>query len=270
AAQYVRIDLKINTTLPSAEVIASSGVLKENVEGGVTPVAEIQQLVDYWVDLVGAEEVISYASIDIYDTYPESGIGNIVTDGMMDCFDWGYDFAISNRGGGIRDYFRAGNITVGDVVSVVPFENEMLEIILTGQQLLDLLVAGHGKQVYSGIRYNFSTDPSFHVTSAMINSSSGFQLIIPEYSYTGIIIDYLWWVAYKDDFSATPTGSYYRDAIIEYIRKISDISLVAYDGRIQEDIAAISEFQEPLIQFFVISLSIMMSCASKKKEKLIN
>ncbi|MHA1827094.1 MAG: bifunctional metallophosphatase/5'-nucleotidase [Candidatus Heimdallarchaeaceae archaeon] len=267
AAQYVRIDLKINTTLPSAEVIASSGVLKDNVEGGVTPVAEIQQLVDYWVDLVGAEEVISYASFDIYDTYPESGIGNIVTDGMMDYFDWGYDFAISNRGGGIRDYFRAGNITVGDVVSVIPFENEILEITLTGQQILDLLATGHGQQVYSGIRYNFSTNPNFHVTSATINISSGFEPIKTENSYTGIMIDYLWWVAYKDEFPSTPTGIYYRDTVIKYIRKMSDISQIAYDGRIQEEVVAISEYQKPLLVILFVAISITMKYIRNKKRR---
>ena len=82
------------------------------------------------MDFVDADEVISYASIDVGDPSPESGIGNLVADGMLDYLGWTHDFSFTNRGGGIRDYFRAGNITVGDVVSVIPFENNILELTL--------------------------------------------------------------------------------------------------------------------------------------------
>ena len=270
AQHYARIDLQIDTTTAPMSV-SSSGVLIDNLEGGVTPDANIQQIVDYWVDLVNADAVISYASTSIYDTSPESGIGNIVADGMLDYFNWNYDFSITNRGGGIRDYFRAGDITVADVVSAIPFENEILEISISGQKLLDILSSGHGSQSLGNVRYNFSYDGGFHIDSAYINSSGIFVEIIPYVTYTGLMIDYMWWVTYKDDFPAIGTGVMYRDTAVIYISKIPNLSLIAYDGRIQEDSEIISEFTEiHLILLLIPSIWIIFYLIKRKHVQILN
>ncbi len=265
AQQYVRINLEIDTTINPIGVSAHSGVLVDNVEGGVTPDEDIQQLVDYWVNLVNAEAVISYASTNVGDPSPESGIGNLVADGMLDYFNWDYDFSFTNRGGGIRDYFRAGDITIADVVSVIPFENEILEISITGLELLNILTAGHGYHAIGNIRYNFNYEGGFHIDSAYINSSGTFEEIIQANIYTGLMIDYMWWTNFKDDFSAIGTGAMYRDAAINYISKIPDISLVAYDGRIQEGDIIFAEFSEVLILSLVIPSLMVVSYLLKRK-----
>lgn len=257
AQQYARIDLKVDIASNPKIVLGSSASLIENIEGGVTPDSEVQQVVDYWVNLVGADEVISYASSPIYDPSPESGIGNIIADGMLDYFNWTHDFSFTNRGGGIRDYFRAGEITIGDVVSVVPFENNILEITIAGHELLDVLHYGHGYNSIGNIRYNYSYDGGFHLTSAMINISGTFEPILYSNYYTGLMIDYMWWVIWKDQFPAVDTGILYRDAAIHYISKISDISLIAYDGRIQEGVSVISEYNQTFLLVF-IPLSMMV------------
>lgn len=265
AQQYARIDLEVNTTSNPKEVVAKSGRLVSNTEGGVTPDAEVQQVVDYWVDFVNADEVISYASSAVGDPSPESGIGNLVADGMLDCFDWTHDFSITNRGGGIRDYFRAGDITMGDVVSVIPFENEILELTITGADLLTIIESGHGSLIYGNIRYNFSYEGGFHIAFAYINMSGTFEEIIPSNTYTGLMIDYIWWVVYKDTYPATPTGEMYRDAAINYISKIEDISLKAYDGRIQGDAPIILEFSRNHLLFLILSYSFMVVVFLKRK-----
>ncbi len=265
AQQYVRIVLEVDTTLDPKLVVSQSGHLVANTEGGVTPDAEIQQVVDYWVDLVGADEVISYASTAIYDPSPESGIGNRVADGMIDYFNWTHDFSITNRGGGIRDYFRAGDVTMGDVVSVIPFENNMLELSITGQELLDILTSGHGYYAIGNIRYSYSYDGGFHITSAYINSTGTFEEIIPTNIYTGLMIDYVWWVSFKDVYPATDTGFMYRDAAINYIRKIPDISLVAYDGRIQEGDVVVPELSRNHLIFLILSSSFVVIIFLKRK-----
>ena len=259
AQQYARIDLEVDTTVIPQGVVASSGILVENVEGAVTPVAEIQQRVDYWVNLTGAEEVITHSSINIYDTYPESGIGNLVADGMMNYFGWIHDFTMTNRGGGIRDYFRAGDITVGDVVSVIPFENTMIEVNVTGTELLDIIADGHGYNCYSGIRYNFSWNPTFHITSALIKTPGGFVPINPVTVYTGLMLDYTWWLWYKDVLPSRNTGVIYRDAVIDYFRTIlDDISVLAYDGRIQEDLGVMPEYNRFLFLPMIIPVMIVI------------
>ncbi len=265
AQQYIRIDLEVDATLDPKVVVSQSGYLVANTEGGVTPDAEIQQVVDYWVDLVGADVVISYASTAVYDPSPESGIGNLVADGMLDYLNWTHDFSITNRGGGIRDYFRAGDVTIGDVVSVIPFENNMLELSITGQELLDILTNGHGYHAIGNIRYNYSYDGGFHITSAYINSTGTFEEIIPTNIYTGLMIDYMWWVSFKDVYTATDTGFMYRDAAINYISKIPDISIVAYNGRIQEEIIVVPEFSKHQLVYIFIPAIIVISYVLKRK-----
>lgn len=53
----------------------------------------------------------------------------------------GADFAITN-GGGIRDSIQPGVITMGDILTVLPFNNTLVVIEATGQQILDALTYG--------------------------------------------------------------------------------------------------------------------------------
>ena len=85
AKQYARIILSIDNNTKS--IVSKTGVLIDNIEGGVTPDSSVQEVVDYWVNKINATEVISYASSDLHDSYPESQIGNLVTDGFLHHFD---------------------------------------------------------------------------------------------------------------------------------------------------------------------------------------
>ena len=86
------------------------------------------------------------------------------------------------------------------------------------------------------------------------------------------MIDYVWWVSFKDVYPATDTGFMYRDAAINFIRKIPDISLVAYDGRIQEGDIVIPELSKNHLIFLILSSSFMFAIFLKRKilKKRIN
>ncbi len=64
--------------------------------------------------------------------YPETIMGDIVTDSMRHAT--GADVAFTNSGG-IRDEIRPGKITYGDVFKVIPFDNGIVTMDLTGEQL---------------------------------------------------------------------------------------------------------------------------------------
>jgi 2',3'-cyclic-nucleotide 2'-phosphodiesterase (5'-nucleotidase family) len=250
--QYVKIILTVDND--NKTVVYKTGQLKDNIEGGVTPDAEVQAVVDYWVNEVNASQVITYTSQDIYDTHPESGIGNLVTDGFMDYFGWNHNFAFTNKGGGFRDYFRAGDITLGDVVSVIPFENYLFEISITGEQIVDILISHHGGFVYSGIQYNFSENPNFHLTSIMILVDGEYQVLEPYKVYNGLVTDFNWWVHFRGVFPAIDTGVHYRDTVLFYFKKLDDLVNYAYDGRIEE-----SEEGPMIDEYSKIGLSIIFS-----------
>jgi 2',3'-cyclic-nucleotide 2'-phosphodiesterase (5'-nucleotidase family) len=69
----------------------------------------------------------------------ESSLGDWVADAMRAAA--GTDFAFQNPGG-LRADLDAGDVTMGDVYEVMPFDNQIATVTLTGAQVLDLLEHG--------------------------------------------------------------------------------------------------------------------------------
>lgn len=71
----------------------------------------------------------------------ECQMGNLVTDAMLArVADKRYSIAVQN-GGGLRASIGAGAVTVGDVLSVLPFQNTIATMKLTGADILATLEA---------------------------------------------------------------------------------------------------------------------------------
>ena len=95
---------------------------------------------------VRLEEVIGYSDFPLCDSDPQTGerrvrngetnLGDFICDSLRT--KYGTDIAIFN-GGGIRAGIDAGEITYGDCMAVLPFQNSICCSVITGQQLLDLL-----------------------------------------------------------------------------------------------------------------------------------
>lgn len=133
----------------------------------VTEDAEVKAIIeDYQADLdAQMEVVIGQCASDIAWSSPlvrtqESPLGNLAADALRDYCD--ADIAIQN-GGGIRAGLTAGDVTVGDVFAMLPFDNKVTLVEVTGQTVWDALENGvdgypttNGKfpQV-SGIKYTF-------------------------------------------------------------------------------------------------------------------
>ena len=93
----------------------------------------------------------------------ETNLGNLLTDAMRAKFD--ADAAITN-GGGIRASIEAGEVTQGDVITVLPFGNTTILMELSGADLKAALE--HGVSEYpateglfpqvSGIKFTFDGD----------------------------------------------------------------------------------------------------------------
>ena len=250
--QYAKIVVSINNDTKS--IIAKNGGLFPNIEGGAPPDTSIQQVVDYWVNQVNASEVITHASTNIYDGVPESAIGNLITDGFLYHFNWEYSFGVTNRGGGYRDYFREGNITLGDIVSVIPFENNLLELTMTGEQILQMLYQFHGHYTYSGIRYRFYYNPNLVIHSVKIYENDGFYDLSLTKTYTGVMTDFNWWQNHYGKFSAVDTGVHYRDTVVEYFRTLSDLVPHGLDERILETTEELPIINEYISKNIIISL----------------
>ncbi|WP_211748034.1 5'-nucleotidase C-terminal domain-containing protein [Paenibacillus sp. Marseille-Q4541] len=77
----------------------------------------------------------------------ETNLGNFIADGMLDAAKaagTGAVIALQN-GGGIRAPIEAGDVTMGDVMTVLPFNNDLVTITLTGQEIKDAMENGVSK-----------------------------------------------------------------------------------------------------------------------------
>jgi 5'-nucleotidase len=93
----------------------------------------------------------------------ECSMGNLVADAQLDrVADQGVSIAIANSGG-LRASIDAGEITMGEVLTVLPFSNTLATFQITGADLLASLengvsqideVAGRFPQV-AGLKYTF-------------------------------------------------------------------------------------------------------------------
>ena len=82
---------------------------------------------------------IAVAASDILRTRNhagESALGDLIADAQRQAM--GTDFAFTNPGG-IRTNIAAGEVTWGELFSVQPFNNHLVKMELTGQQIYELL-----------------------------------------------------------------------------------------------------------------------------------
>ena len=101
----------------------------------------------------------------------ESPLGNLVADAIRDAT--GADFAVQNSGG-IRSGFGPGPVTVWDVYSALPFDNRVVLLELSGDEVEDLVgeiarrmgrgsfcqVSGISFEIYDGMPRDIRVDGS--------------------------------------------------------------------------------------------------------------
>ena len=130
-----------------------------------TPRAEAEEVVARWrkeTEQVGAE-IVGEAAIPLKrGRGVETALGNLISDAMR-AADLGdgkvFDLAIHNDGG-IRADLDAGPITYAELYAVLPFDNSLVGIDLTGAQVRELLengIDGGGTRIQvSGLEFTYS------------------------------------------------------------------------------------------------------------------
>lgn len=186
-------------------------------------------------------EVIGIVETPLTKEQPESNLGNFVTDCLLkQCKQYaGKDSSLINgvilNNGGLRTSIPQGELTVGKVFELMPFDNELTLVEMTGEKTNDMLnyIAAAGGVPVSGIKMEISAGKPKNV---MI---SGVPFDIKKHYYF-ISSEYLTSGGDKMDFfkgavKNTPLKKLIRDAIIDYCRseqkggrKIN----VSKDGRI--------------------------------------
>jgi len=178
------------------------------LDASVTPdeetVARIAELQDPINEVM--QEVIGTASDEIDGSREtcraaECSMGNLVADAMLAATaDAGATIAIQN-GGGLRASIDAGEITMGEVLTVLPFSNTLATVEISGGEVIEALEngvsdvengAGRFPQV-AGLHYSFdlSQPVGDRISDVMVEQDGEWVPIDEEATYTVATNNYM-------------------------------------------------------------------------------
>ena len=233
--------------IPLDDNVAANTAIAEVVARLAKPIEELKmtKVGESAVELVGERTVCRFEECSMGDLIADAMIANTVVDGTQ--------IAMMN-GGGIRAGIKAGDVSLGDVLQVLPFGNTIATFGLKGEYVLAMLENGVSRaenpdnegtgrfpQV-SGVR--FTWDPTQPVGARVSNvevgnEKDGFKPLDPQAIYklatnnfnrTGGD-DY----AMLNDYAIDPYdyGSLLADAVADYIQANSPVDYQV-QGRISK------------------------------------
>ena len=134
--------------------------------------------------------------------------------------------AIMNVGGLRKNQINAGELRASDIFELLPFENALVALDVTGAQLAKILeVVARDAQAGARIQFKWNDrNRAEFISGKLLDASGKEQEIDPQKIYTIVTIDYLLQVGggpyaiLKEAKSSTPLNLTLRDAIMNYVK----------------------------------------------------
>jgi 5'-nucleotidase len=224
-----------------ASVIPNAAMLAQIAEMGA-PIEEMKKrIVAKTSDVIDGDRAVCRVT--------ECPMGNLVADAMLDRVkDQGVTIAIQN-GGGLRASIDGGDVTMGEVLSVLPFQNTLSTFQVTGQTIIDALengvsqveeVKGRFPQV-AGLK--FTWDPTVapnegRIQEVMVKDGDSFSPIDPAATYSVASNNYVrnggdGYKMFKEAMNAYDYGPDLADVTAEFMAAQGDYAPYT-DGRISK------------------------------------
>lgn len=237
----MKINLKFFTLLAFTAIFSGLGVLSSCTKHYVvtqykfeekrlnpySPSDEnITRIIQPYKDSLDKEMNVVLAVSDtiLTKSIPESDLGNLMCDLILkksrDYCNCQVDFTFLNNGGIRLPNLPKGNITLGKVIELMPFEN-MIDIMIVSGKTLDTLfnyMATKGGWQISGARYKFNNEKTFEVfiQGTPLNLDRNYTIAVSDYLAQGgdncTMLSYL---------PKTILSKSIRDAIIDGLKEIS-------------------------------------------------
>lgn len=200
---------ELNVTFDDAgELIVANGEpllvdagIAENKEI-VARVSELAKPLDAIRNVVVAESAEAIEGNRDVCRVQECAMGNLVADALLDRVkDQGISFAIMNSGG-LRASIDAGEVTMGEVLTVLPFQNTLATFEITGADVITALENGVSQVEESAGRFpqvaglKFTWDSSVpanegRIIDVLVMNDDGWTPIDPEASYGVVTNNYV-------------------------------------------------------------------------------
>ncbi|WP_240794317.1 5'-nucleotidase C-terminal domain-containing protein [Bacillus sp. BHET2] len=201
----------------------------------------------------------------------ETNLGNLIADAMVEKANQSIKTHIGlQNGGGIRASIDKGKITLGEVLTTMPFGNNLVTLDLTGQELMDALEhsvsgieTGEGRFLQvSGIKYKYDINKPIgeRVWSVEVKTDKGFKEINTEKKYTVATNaftanggdGYSMFKTAKDDGRMTELFQVDYEVFTDYLAKHKNVS-PKVEGRIiqeaQQDDSDDGDWQDDFFDF---------------------
>ncbi|MBL0342072.1 MAG: 5'-nucleotidase C-terminal domain-containing protein [Bacteroidetes bacterium] len=189
-------------------------------------------------------EVLAYSAEPLEKGQPESKLGNFVADLCFQSINAGLlqsagnisDFCVLNNGG-LRSSLPSGNIILKNVYELMPFENELVVLEMSGSTVAKLLqfIANKGGVPVSNIKMKISDKKAVDVfiNGIAFDSNSKYRVVTSDYLAAGGDGMNM----FEESLRIEKTGLKVRDAVIKYLKlknSAGEIIKVETDGRISK------------------------------------
>jgi len=152
-------------------------------------------------------EVLGYATSDIPKKSPE--MQNMITDSWLFAYP-SAQIALTNTGG-IRQSIPQGDITNEMIFGLMPFQNNILELVLTGRELIDCI---YRDIVFSGMVK--TVDGYKLADGGILYSDSTYKVLTNDYLYSRPDLNYQ-----KFDKDPYDTSIHYRQPLIDWLKSVN-------------------------------------------------
>ncbi|MBY6138693.1 5'-nucleotidase/apyrase family protein [Leisingera daeponensis] len=190
-----------NVILAEGEPLIMDAAVSEDA-ATLDRIAELAQPLDEIRNKVVAEAAEPVEGSRDVCRVQECPMGNLVADAMLDRVkDQGVTIAIANSGG-IRASLDAGEVTMGEVLTILPFQNTLSTFQIDGKTLVAALengvsqvedVKGRFPQV-AGLKFSWDSSAAPNagrVTEVLVAEGDGFVPIDPARTYVVVTNDYV-------------------------------------------------------------------------------
>lgn len=197
-------------------LLKSSSVSQDLTTLNLTEDQVSKKILNYYNSISNINKIRNEVIGKLTDDFSKIKIANLTVRAMHDFFKDNNDYrdkqvvgAIHNINGGIRvNSFNKGNLTYGRLYEALPFDNEIVLMLVYGNSLKDLISAGGNNSSYFSINRN------------EVESTT---------SYYVATIDYLYERDYIDRYSnRTNTFELTREVTAKYVRSVKTLDPTNY------------------------------------------
>lgn len=253
---------RLNVTFDEAGVVTAASGDTIFLSQYITPDAEVEAIVEELAGPIeelrsteiGAEAIIHLVGNRSVCRVEECILGNLIAEALL--AETGADLAITN-GGGIRAEIDAGPITLGEVLTVLPFGNLTATVTITGAGVIEALENGVSQVVVTdgvvvrdgatgrfpqvaGLRFSFdpTQEAGSRIVSVEVRGADGtFAPIDTEASYVVATNDFArnggdGYEAFANGENPYDYGKPMDQALAEYLVALTIVE-PELDGRIE-------------------------------------